>query len=145
MRKLMKPAPCKSWAAIALLAAVPCLALAGDSTCSVRSLKGLYLFSGTGFTIPAGVALPKAILELIDFNGDGTLAVPGATRSINGDVAQIPPGGTGVYTLDPDCTGTITFSPFLHLAIYMISPKELALMQTDANNVFQGSAKAVRP
>jgi hypothetical protein len=29
-------------------------------------------------------AQPKAILELIRFNGDGTLGVPGATLSLNG-------------------------------------------------------------
>jgi hypothetical protein len=44
-----------------------------------------------------GAWVPKAIVELIRFNGDGTLSVPGATRSVNGTVASSLPGGTGTY------------------------------------------------
>lgn len=54
------------------------------------------------------VPQPKAIVEVISFNGDGTLTVPGVTASINGVILQ-PPPGTGEYTVAADCTGTITF------------------------------------
>ena len=78
----------------------------GDST-----LRGLYVFNASGFNIVAGVALPKAIVELIRFNGDGTLTIPAATRSVNGVIARSPANGVGTYILAPDCTGSITFGP----------------------------------
>ena len=48
------------------------------------TLDGLYVFTAPGFNIVAGVPQPKAIVELIDFHGDGELTVPAATVSING-------------------------------------------------------------
>ena len=79
--------------------------------CSDSTLRGLYLFNASGFNIVAGVALPKAVVEFIRFNGDGTLTVPAATRSVNGVIARSPANGVGTYTLAPDCTGFITFGP----------------------------------
>ena len=59
------------------------VALANDK-CLVNTLRGLYVFSATGFIIPAAPASaqPKAIVEFIRFNGDGTLDVPGATLKL---------------------------------------------------------------
>jgi hypothetical protein len=57
--------------------------------CSMRTLKGTYVFSASGFNIVAGVAQPKAIVEVIRFNGDGTLSVPAATLSANGAIIRI--------------------------------------------------------
>ena len=79
--------------------------------CNESTLLGLYVFNASGFNIVAGVAVPKAIVELIRFNGDGTLVVPAATRSVNGVIARSPPNGIGTYTIAPDCTGSITFGP----------------------------------
>jgi hypothetical protein len=79
-------------------------------SCRPDKLAGLYVFSGTGYTIVSGVAQPKAIVELIRFNGDGTLTVPGATRSVNGVIAESPPGGTGTYVLAADCRGSLVFN-----------------------------------
>src|SRR5262249_50192757 len=83
----------------------------GDNQCSDATLHGLYTFNATGFNILAGVALPKAIVEFIRFNGDGTLTVPAATRSVNGVVVRSPANGVGTYTLAPDCTGSLAFGP----------------------------------
>jgi hypothetical protein len=79
--------------------------------CRDSSLKGLYAFNASGFNIVAGVAVPKAIVELIRFNGDGTLSVPAATRSVNGVIARSPAGGLGTYAISADCTGSITLGP----------------------------------
>jgi hypothetical protein len=79
--------------------------------CSDSTLRGLYVFNATGFNIVAGVAVPKAIVEFIRFNGDGTLTVPAATRSVNGVIARSPANGVGTYTVTPDCTGSVTFGP----------------------------------
>ena len=52
--------------------ACPASALADDGkACTVQTLRGSYLFAASGFNIVAGVAQPKAIVEGIDFNGDG--------------------------------------------------------------------------
>jgi hypothetical protein len=129
--------------------ALPGLAFADiddkDAECSSRTLRGAYLFAATGFTMPAGVALPKAIVERIDFNGDGTLHVPAATRSINGNVARSNPGD-GTYVVNPDCTGTLTFLPSGPNFDIFVSPNgnELTMIQTDPNNVFQGKVTRLR-
>jgi hypothetical protein len=97
------------------------------------------VFSASGFTIVTGVTVPKAIIEVIDFNGDGTLAVPGATRSLNGVIARSLPS-VGTYTVTEDCVGTITFAgPAFDI---FISPRgnQFWLIQTNPDNVFQGAA-----
>ena len=70
--------------------------------CSDATLRGLYVFNAYGFNIVAGVAQPKAIVEFIRFNGDGTLTVPAATASINGVIIRSAPDGPGSYSA---CTG----------------------------------------
>ena len=120
------------------------LAQANGATCRLHRLDGLYVFSASGFTMPAGVALPKAIVELIRFNGDGTLSVPGATVSINGAVTQVGPGGSGSYSLGEDCRGTVAFNSGPTFSMYA-SPKgdELWMIQTNPNNVFEGKVTRV--
>src|SRR3954452_15203988 len=71
----------------------------GDADrCSTESLHGEYVLSASGFTVNpvTGAAQPKAIVEVIDFDGDRTLAVPAATRSVNGAIARSLPG-SGSY------------------------------------------------
>ena len=122
-----------------------------DARCSVATLHGLYAFSATGFTMqPSGPVQPKAIVELIRFHGDGTLGVPAATRSVNGVIAQVPPGGTGTYSVDnlvpPDggCTGQLGFTHGPNFDLF-IAPKgeSLWMIQTDGGNVFQGMVTRV--
>jgi len=128
-------------------AAVTMLSMAGiaraDSDCTLKALtlRGPYVFAATGFNIVGGVAQPKAIVEVISFNGDGTLTVPGATRSINGVVAKIPPGGTGSYTVETGCTGTISFTGGPSFDIYVSSRGDtIWMIQTNPDTVFQGTA-----
>jgi hypothetical protein len=132
--------------AIAFGANRPGQAQTGSRTCGAHSLRGTYVFSASGYNIVGGVPQPKAIVEVIAFNGDGTLTVPAATVSLNGLILQSPPG-TGDYTLDTDCTGTITFHgapPGLQpptFDIFLATNGEKAWMiQTNANTVFQGTA-----
>ena len=75
----------------------------------MRTLRGTYIFAASGFNIVAGVAQPKAIVEVIEFNGDGTLSVPAATLSANGVIVR-PSNGIGTYTVADDCSGTILFA-----------------------------------
>ena len=72
------------------------------------------------------------------------LLVGGATRSVSGVIAQIPPGGTGTYTLEADCRGTLVFTGGPSFDIFA-SPRgvEFWMIQTNSDNVFQGSVKRV--
>src|ERR1700719_3604869 len=79
--------------------------------CRDSTLHGLYVFTASGFNIVGGVAQPKAIVELIHFNGDGSLTVPASTVSINGVITRSPPDGPGSYTVGADCTGSLVFGP----------------------------------
>jgi hypothetical protein len=107
--------------------------------CSLRTLSGTYVFSATGFNIVAGVAQPKAIVEVIRFNGDGTLSVPAATLSVNGVIIRSLPG-LGTYTVEDDCTGTITFSGPTFDAFISRGGDTVSMIQTNPNTVFQGTA-----
>jgi hypothetical protein len=112
--------------------------------CRVEKLTGLYVFSATGYTIVSGVVQPKAIVELIRFNGNGTLSVPGATRSVNGVIAQSPPGGTGTYTLAEDCRGSLVFTGGPAFDIFADpNGNDVWMIQTNPNNVFQGNVTKV--
>ena len=112
--------------------------------CSNAMLNGLYAFHASGFNIVSGVAQPKAILEIIQFNGDGTLMVPAATVSINGVVTRSPPGGIGSYVVTSGCVGSLAFGPpgpTFDLSIGF-RQSELFLIQTGPGSpVFEGTAE----
>ena len=122
--------------------------------CSLSTLDGMYIFAATGHIIPAsGPAQPKAIVEWIRFNGDGTLSSAGATRSLNGVIAQIPSSnGAGasysIADLVPPgggCMGIFAFSASGPNFDLFIPPKgeDIWMIQTNPNNVFQGTATKV--
>ena len=96
--------------AITFLSADPAAAQAPFGTCGLSNLNGTYAFATHGFNVVSGVAVPKAIVETLQFNGDGTLVAPFATISINGTIIHNS-GAVGTYTVNEDCTGTITFTP----------------------------------
>ena len=134
-------------AVIALLCCFSGSALAHDKECSLGSLKGDYVFSASGHSLIAGVWQPKAIVEYIHFNGDGTLTVTAATvanAGNSGNVTQSPPGGTGTYVLDANCKGSLQFTPGPSFDIF-VAPrgKGLWMIQTNPGNVFQGAVKRV--
>lgn len=113
--------------------------------CSLSTLGDLYLFSASGFNIIGGVAQPKAVVELIRFNGDGTLTGGPATASINGTITRSPAGGLGSYTVATNCTGTLDFGPPTHFTYdFFIAPKAayLVMIQTGGPvpGVLQGTA-----
>jgi len=145
--------------ALALLGCLPGPA-AADATnrCNAAILKGQYLFTASGFTrapgSPPGTPwTPKAIVELLEFNGDGTLTTPAVTvANPFGDTGAIlhPPqgGAAGEYTINEDCTGSVHFFDASNVTFYIyVDPPRgntLWMIQTSpANNVFQGSAQRV--
>ena len=122
-------------------------AVAKDRTCSLATLEGDYIFSASGHSLIAGAWMPKAILEYIHFNGDGTLTVTAATVANAGNsglVTESPPGGTGTYVLDANCKGSLQFTPGPAFDIF-VAPRSrnLWMIQTTPGNVFQGEVKRV--
>ena len=119
----------------------------GPQACGVYTLRGSYLFATHGWNIVGRVAQPKAIVEGIDFNGDGTLVSPFATVSINGTIIQSS-GAPGTYTVAADCTGTLTFTGGASFAIFVESSGEQLWMIQTAGlvpAVFEGMATRVSP
>ncbi len=125
--------------------------------CRLSTLDGLYVFTASGFNIMtvAGVqvAQPKAIVELIDFNGHGKLTNPWTTVSINGSIVQHPhppdSPGTGIYSVGADCTGTLQFgtvaAPGPAYDIFVgFEGAQVQMIQTGPGlPVFQGKAEWV--
>jgi hypothetical protein len=111
-----------------------------EGACSVATLRGLYVFAASGYNIVGGAAQPKAILESIRFDGNGTLTVPSATVSINGVILHFPPNGTGAYTVAPDCTGTLAFASGPTFDLFL-APRggDFFMIQTNPNTVLQGN------
>jgi len=128
--------------AMALSAPAASFAAADGHGCTAETLRGRYLFSASGFTIVGGVPQPKAIIEVIDFGGDGTLTVAGGTKSVNGVVGQNL-GGLYSYSLSEDCSGAIMFDGPAFDIFVAPNGDELRMIQTNPNSVFQGSATRV--
>jgi hypothetical protein len=118
---------------------------AADKHCSVQMLRGSYLFATHGWNIVGGVAQPKAIIEGIDFNGDGTLVSPFATASINGTIFHSS-GSLGTYTVNTDCTGTLSFTGGPSFDIFVEqNGKQLWMIQTGPGSpVFEGTVTRVQ-
>jgi hypothetical protein len=142
-----------------LLLGLPGLAVA-DTThpCSEVVLKGDYVLTASGFTrapnsLPGTPWVPKAILEIFHFNGDGTLSTPAVTIANpfgdTGAVVHPPAGAPGVYTVNDDCTGTVQFSDPNNVTynIYVDAPRgeSIRMIQVNPiNNVFEGLARRAR-
>ena len=91
--------------------------------------------------------VPKAIVEKLRFNGDGTLSTPGLTLTVNGNVILRPPvGNSGTYEADPEvsCRFIVKFADGIAFDMYAApGGAELSMIQTNPGNVFQGTAKRV--
>jgi hypothetical protein len=117
-------------------------------TCKTKTLRGVYEFRASGFAIVNGVALPKAIIETLVFDGRGNVLTPHVSISANGTIIQPPAGAPGIYTVAADCKGTLTFGDAgavsfdLHVNPY---GKWIDMLQTNPNNVMQGRAERVLP
>lgn len=118
----------RSFLLAAGLAAVACLGLASPlaasieqesqgsaapRACSLATLQGRYLFAESGVLLPPafGVAVPTQAADVgfHIFNGDGT-GTDIVTVRIGSTVVLENLVSPLVYTINPDCTGTITVS-----------------------------------
>jgi hypothetical protein len=122
-------------------------AQADPEGCSLATLNGVYVFDATGYNIVNSIPVPKAIVEVLTFDGNGTLTSL-ATVSMGGVIHSGVPG-SGIYTVNANCTGTLTFNPLAqhpgpHFDIF-ISPngKQYHMIETDANTVLAGVSTRV--
>ena len=86
-------------------------AAADAQVCSAGMLRGLYLWTFDGYAKVGGTLVPKAVMQGLRFNGDGTTFNPFGTVNIGGTIIFDGTGGPGIYTVNPDCTGTLTPGP----------------------------------
>ena len=78
--------------------------------CGVGMLRGLYLWTWDGYQNFGGNPVPKAVMQGIRFNGDGTTFNPFGTVNIGGTIVIDVTGGVGTYTVAADCTGTLSIT-----------------------------------
>ena len=106
-------------AAITLGTSAPARAAADGRVCSVGMLKGLYLGSFDAYTNSGGNFVPTAVLQGLQFNGDGTFINTFGTVNIGGTIVFDVTGAGGSYTVAPDCTGTISVTGGPNFNIYV--------------------------
>ncbi|MBV9507334.1 MAG: hypothetical protein JO323_20255 [Acidobacteriia bacterium] len=95
-------------AAVAALAlSIAPAAHAADKGCSNASLHGTFAYTSTGsITAPPEIAGPFAEIGSQTFDGAAGTTTATATLSQNGNI--LPITVTGTYTVNADCTGTMT-------------------------------------
>jgi len=95
---------------IAVLSSAVLLAIiapaAPAATCSTARAAGTYGVSDSGTVVGIG---PRATVALLTFDAAGGVKAK-VTASLNGSVTESTLSGT--YTVNPDCTGTASFSEF---------------------------------
>ena len=81
---------------------------AADAHCDARMLRGLYIWTFDGYTDLGEGLVPKALMEGVRFNGDGTTITQFGTLNFGGTTIIDATGGVGTYTVAADCTGTLS-------------------------------------
>jgi len=115
------------------------------SGCTSATLKGTYIFEASGYNIVNSVPQPKAVVEYLSFAGDGTLSSV-ATAVVNGSVVGGDFNqGTGTYTVNSDCTGTLTFDGSGFTFDLYLAPQGASfhMIETVASTVLAGRATRV--
>ncbi len=112
--------------------------------CALVSLVAVALGFGTSGTALADS--PAVGCSAQTLRGSyGTLTVPFATVSVNGLILHFPPGGTGTYTLNQNCQGTLTFNmgPINYDIFVRSYGREIEMIETNDNSVLNGTAEKV--
>ncbi len=116
--------------------------------CSNATLTGSYAFKQDGFGIihnskPAklGNMIPFATVGVVTFDGAGNASFT-VTQVLNSSGAEFFEAIPGTYTVNSDCTGTVTIDDFgLHFNIVTVGGgKEFFAIQTDigSTNIVDG-------
>ena len=111
--------------------------------CSNATLTGSYGFKGDGFGTHNGHgnAIPFAQVGVVTFDGAGNASFT-VTQVLNSSGAEFFEAIPGTYTVNSDCTGTVTIEDFgLHFNIVTVGGgKEFFAIQTDigSTNIVDG-------
>lgn len=155
--KLMNALTFKCSAALALAVCLPGMAMAAPfGTCSKETLVGRYVLTASGFTrapnsVPGTPWVPKAIVEVLQFDGKGSFATPTVVVANpfgdSGAVVHPPMGAAGEYSVNADCTGSVHFFDAINVTFFLfveLPGHTVQMLQTNpSNNVFQGTAERV--
>jgi len=95
---------------LGLLAIVPGLSVA-QSACTKGSLEGQYVFTGRGFIEAVEPGVQRVHYGVFIFDGAGKFSGK-QSSSRGGKIGREQLQGT--YTLEADCTGTMTFGSILN-------------------------------
>jgi hypothetical protein len=74
-------------------------------------LRGSYLWTFDSHENVGGNFVPVAVMQGLRFNGDGTTFNTFGTVNIGGTIIFDAGGFSGTYTVNPDCTGTLSPAP----------------------------------
>jgi hypothetical protein len=94
-------------------------AAAEGRVCSVGMLNGLYLWTFDAYENFDGNFVPVAVMQGLQFNGDGTTYNTFGTVNIGGTIVFDVTGAIGSYTVAPDCTGTLSITGGPSFNIYV--------------------------
>jgi hypothetical protein len=107
----------------------------GSSQCSLSTLHGRYVFTGTGRD-NHGNLIAESGWEI--YNGDGTMSAE-YSESTNGTITSNSTY-TGTYTLNSDCSGTLTTNDDTHYDQFTgPSGDKFTWIETDPGFTFSGS------
>jgi hypothetical protein len=118
---------------------------AAATGCSQATLKGAYVWAYDGFQVSGALATQRVPLAYAGhdvWNGDGTMTSVNS-GGVNGVFASAT--ATGTYTLNADCSGTLTYVDSVagasHWDIYALNDGSVFMyVATDAGTVAAGSA-----
>ena len=88
---------------------------ADGGACSLGSVAGSYGVSDSGTIVGVG---PRAAVAVLTLDAAGNISGK-TTASLNGSVTYVTDSGT--FTVNPDCTGTASFSEFDHSGSLIIT------------------------
>jgi hypothetical protein len=117
--------------ALAAAVCVSPLAVAGQKSCSLATLKGAYGFQVQG-SRPDGFGGSEPVVGVIlrTYDGIGSFQqVDNVKGLISGTIPDQP--GFGSYEVNPDCTGTTSFQPNADNPDFMIQEKFIIVKEGD--------------
>ena len=108
-----------------------------QSSCNLETLKGRYVFTGRGFIEAVQPGIPRVHYGFFEFDGAGKLSGK-QSSSRGGKIGRENLQGT--YTVDADCTGTITLGGIVgsatHWDVYLAEDRKRGhMIRMDEGNM----------
>jgi hypothetical protein len=111
MRESLEGGKMRTLLSIALLAFSASADAVAEETCNLGSLQGRFVFTGRGFIEAVQPGVQRVHYGIFVFDGAGKFAGK-QSSSRGGKIGREKLEGT--YTLDADCTGTMTFGGIMN-------------------------------